>query len=825
MKQIFGRLLFASLAAPIFAQPFAVKLDVLATDAGGHALNAVRVELVDEQGNLKSGETDELGHILFANLRAHRYRITATLVGFEPVEKQNLEPQQALVALHLIMVPKITRSESIEVRGTIMEVEESTSEPNRLPPQKAKELPSRPATVADALPLTPGVLREPGGALILSASPEHRSALIVNSADVTDPATGQFGITVPIDSVEVLNVYQTAYLAEYGRFTAGLVSVETRRGGDKWKWELNDPLPEFWIRSYHLRGLKTATPRLNFEGPVKANKLFLSEGFEYEIYKTAVYTLPFPENQKKREGLNSFTQFDWVASTSHLVTGTLHLAPSKLQALNMDYFNPRPTTPDMRARNITGTVFDRLTLWRGLLENRLSVTAFDGAAWPRGNEDLSIGPARNSGNYFAQQARAASRISGASSYSFATVEKLGTHQFKIGGYLAGSQHSGDIEERPIDIVDLEGRRLLRIAFPRTRSFDISDVEKSFFGQDHWILTPRLALDLGVRTASQQISGAFRVAPRAGFAWTLFSSAQTVVRGGMGLFYDRVPLNVYGFNRYPSRLVSVYDPPGSLAETFLFVNTLGQSRVRFPFVSQRPIDGNFSPRSTIWSVQVEQPLTRKLKLRATWLSNDADGLVILNRVPPDPATNVGAFLLEGTGESRYRQFDLTARLRVRDDREVFFSYVRSRAQGDLNDFGRFLGTVPAALIRENQYGRLATDLPDRFLAWGVLRLPKKFQIAPVIEYRSGFPYLETDVAQRYAGVPNRNRFPNFLSIDWRLSKDFKLKGNYSVRLSLVGFNSTNHFNPEAVHANTADPVYGYFFGHRGRRYTADFDFLF
>src|SRR5205085_8535639 len=138
-------------------------------------------------------------------------------------------------------------------RGTVVEVEQNASRPNTLPPDRARELPSRPATVADALPLIPGVVREPGGALILSASPEHRSALIVNSADVTDPATGQFGLTVPIDSVETLNVFQTPYLPEFGRFTAGLVSVETRRGGDQWKWELNDPLPEFRIRSHHLR--------------------------------------------------------------------------------------------------------------------------------------------------------------------------------------------------------------------------------------------------------------------------------------------------------------------------------------------------------------------------------------------------------------------------------------------------------------------------------------------------------------------------------------------------------------------------------------------
>jgi hypothetical protein len=332
---------------------------------------------------------------------------------------------------------------------------------------------------------------------------------------------------------------------------------------------------------------------------------------------------------------------------------------------------------------------------------------------------------------------------------------------------------------------------------------------------------------GARTPCQLTrSGAFRVAPRMGLAWTPFTSSGTVVRGGFGLFYDRVPLNVYGFNRYPDRVVTFYDASGEISGgPYLFLNTLGQSRVRFPFVSQRPIDGNFSPRSTVWSIQVEQLLTRLLTMRATYLRNDSDGLVILKRVPPDPATSVGAYLLEGTGESRYRHFDITAQFRLREDRQLFLSYVRSQARGDLNDFGRFLGTVPTAIIRENQYGTLGTDLPSRFLTWGVIRFPSRVQIAPVIECRSGFPYIETDVSQRYVGPPNRNRFPPFLSVDSRFSKDLKVNAKYSVRLSVSGFNLTNHFNPEAIHANTGDPAYGYFFGHRGRRFTADFDFLF
>jgi len=85
----------------------------------------------------------------------------------------------------------------------------------------------------------------------------------------------------------------------------------------------------------------------------------------------------------------------------------------------------------------------------------------------------------------------------------------------MGGYLASSEHSGDVTERPIDVVDAANQILFRVEFPRVRNFEVSDIEKSFFGQDHWILTERLAVDLGVRTESQQISGAFRVAPAGG----------------------------------------------------------------------------------------------------------------------------------------------------------------------------------------------------------------------------------------------------------------------------------------------------------------------
>lgn len=822
--------LLALLWLPAFGAASSAGLTIAITvsDSLNRPVPGVRIDLRARPADaiVATATTDIKGEASFAELDPRPYEIAIDREGFEPLRREVDLSMGDSAAVEVTLVPAMARKETVEVTAQADAVEQGSAPPAVVDARTAKQTPNRPATVADALPLVPGVVRDPGGGLKISGEGEHRSAMIVNSADVTDPATGQFGLTVPIDSVDTLNVYQAPYLAEYGRFTAGLVTVETRRGGDQWKWELNDPLPEFRIRSRKLRGLKTATPRLNFEGPLIAHKLYLSEGFEYAIRKTAVYTLPFPRNQILDHGLNSFSQLDWIVSERHLVTGTLHLAPQRLGHVNMNFYNPEPTTPDASTHNYTGTVTDRLTLGGGLLESTFSVTRFDANVWPTGVGGLILTPIQNAGSYFTQQSREAGRLSGRSTYGFAPVNHLGVHNFKIGVYAAGSGETGQVMDFPVNIRDIEGRLVERIAFPRPfRDFSIEDVEKTIFGQDHWMITPRLSLDLGIRTESQQVSGAFRVAPRGGLAWSPFGS-RFVLRGGYGLFYDRVPLNIYAFNRFPDQLITTYDENGNVASgPFLYLNTLGQSKVRSPFVTQKPMDGNFSPRSSNWSLSAEQPVGKFVFLRTTYMQHDSDGLAILTRVAPEPSSHTGAFLLQGTGQSRYRQLEFTARTRFDSERELFFSYAYSRARGDLNDFSTYLGAFPAPIIRPNYFGDLPASMPHRFLAWGIFRLTKTVRVYPVVEARDGFPYNVLDAYRNYADTPMKNRYPGFLSLDTRVSKDIKVNQKYSVRLSVSGFNLTNHFNPEAVRNNIDDPAAGFFFGHRGRRFTYDFDVLF
>lgn len=810
----------------VAAQAAKPAVTVTVVDSTGLPVPAVDVQLMSGGAVLAKAGSNENGRVQFPDLQPGSYSVTASKEGFDKLEQGPFAlTADAPVSLTLTLVP-LARAEKVEVKATAAPLEEGAATPSTLSAETAKELPGRPATVSDALPLVPGVVRKPDGGLQIASVDEHRSAMIVNSADVTDPATGQFGLTVPIDVVDTMNVYQTPFLAEYGKFTAGLVSVETRRGTDKWHWELNDPFPDFYIRSWKLRGLRDATPRVNVEGPILRNKLFFSEGLEYVVRKIEVYTLPFPNDQRKNEGVNSFAQFDWVASSKNLVTATVHVAPQRMQYVNADIFNPLQTTPDAGMHNYTATISDHLTIFGGILDNTVSETQFGARVWGKGPADLILTPYGRDGNFFANQTRTANRFGWSPSFTWPEMRLWGNHTVKVGSYLAQSSVHGQMSEHPVDIQNAAFVMTEQITFSPGRPYQLADTESAYYLQDHWAISSRLAADLGVRVESQEVSQSYRVAPRVGLAWTPFERLGTTIRAGFGFFYDHVPLNVYAFNQYPKETLTYYGPDGQIvAGPYFYGNALSAVNVRMPFVFREQGPGDFSPQTATGSIQLEQPVTRDVKVRLRYIHSQSAGLVVMDQVPWDPVAQVGANQLIGSGQARYRQFEATTRVRAGKSSELFFSYVHSSATGDLNDFNSYLGSFPVAIIRPNQYANLPGDLPNRFLAWGTAVLPEKFRIAPMFETRSGFPYFVTDAAQNYVGIPNQNRYPLFLSVDARLSRDFQVTRKYAVRLSVTGFNLTNHFNPEAFHSNIADPAYGIFFGERHRRFTADFDVLF
>src|SRR5260370_37975779 len=134
-----------------------------------------------------------------------------------------------------------------------------------------------------------------------------------------------------------------------------------------------------------------------------------------------------------------------------------------------------------------------------------------------------------------------------------------------------------------------------------------------------------------------------LAPRMGFGWSPSGiDKKTVVRGGAGVFYDHVPLNVFAFEQYPQQVITTFasvaaapQGSGALAMVLGGPNLALVHRGHHGF-GKLP----FAPHSTASSLEVEHVVNRLVKLQAKLSYLDSDGLIMV--VPATDASGQESF---------------------------------------------------------------------------------------------------------------------------------------------------------------------------------------
>lgn len=785
---------------------------------------SLRSEILSRDGQ-RQIISDEEGNYSFDDLIAGDYTVTVEQQGFERYEQRVSVQIAAAVDLNILLRP-VAVSESVTVTGETDDVRRTESSlPSQITTPTLRDAPLINERFQDALPLLPGVVRAPDGSLAIKGARASQSGLLVSSLNATDPVTGNSAISLPLEAVDTIEVYANPYSAEFGRFTGAVTSIETRSGSNEFRYLATNFLARPRLRGGSIYGIGAWTPRIAIGGPIIRDRLFFFQSLEYRFIRTEVESLPATERDIKTESFDSFTRIDYNLGARNRLTGSFSIFPQKLDFFTLNTFNPQETTTNLHQRGFFFALNEQAVFRSGaLLQSGFSVKQFDVDVFGNSDEQYRIAPERNFGGFFNRQARESRRYEVLETLSLPSRELFGTHTLRIGANFSRTEFTGNDTSRPVRVVRADNTTSQLIEFIGSGALQQDNTEFSLFVQDKWNLNQRVTFDLGLRFDRDSIGRENNFAPRFGFAVVPFSDARTIVRGGIGLFYDKIPLGVGAFEQRQSSLVTSFADDG--------VTPVGGARL---FQNRVAEDGFRNPVSVAGNIQVDRELTNRVLLRVGYAERRTRRDFIVN---PVRTGDDDFLLLENGGRSRYREFEVTTRFRLQERRDLNLSYVRSRATGDTNDFDTYFGNARNPVIRPNEFTLLPFDAPHRLLFTGNIGLPFDVTLYPVIDWRSGFPYSVLDENQNFVSERNRGgRFPSFFSFDIQVSKGLRIPvPNFGViparfrnrsfggRVGIKIFNVTNHFNPRDVQTNIDSTQFGSFYNGVGRSFRMKFEFV-
>jgi hypothetical protein len=323
---------------------------------------------------------------------------------------------------------------------------------------------------------------------------------------------------------------------------------------------------------------------------------------------------------------------------------------------------------------------------------------------------------------------------------------------------------------------------------------------SFYAQDDFQVRPDLTLNFGVRyeysTTPDEVNGQLANlrapldpaitygklfnaiknswAPRFGFAWSPGASGRSALRGGYGIFYNPLVVNMWG----NSRLVPPFVNTVSIGGGPPFPNPLATGRTPTPSITGQSIDYNLSqPYAQQWNLEWEQQIGNEWVVRAGYAGNR--GLHIIRAVETNSAVptiledgrkffpagstrrnpNFGAIRGRSSdGMSWYNSLQLSAERRFGSGWTMQGAYTWSKALSTNNSSFTTLPSQPSNTQDPEDIfldkSLSAFDARHRFVYHFIYQLPATagsaplrwalgWSIAGIGSFSSGFPFSVID----------------------------------------------------------------------------------
>ena len=796
-------------AAPAFAQVRPARAGmidgVVTTQAGSIRLGGAQVVVLDIANRpvatvLSEGD----GHFSIVALAEGRYRVSASLAGFETatVAAVVVVGTTTDVAIEL---PIAAISQTVDVVGSAAIVSrEGTLALSDVIGSKELDQYAPGGGFQAALRLLASIIEVPGGVSIKGGRPSQ-AGVQLGAGTLVDPSTGLTQVSLPDDAIDSVAVLPNPYAVEYGRFSSGLVVIQTRRAGETWKTRLNNLDPTFRLgrsgQPFDIKGIGAFAPRLETGGPILKDRLFLEQTAQFRYSASDVPSRP--ENElRTTKWFSSFSRVDANLAPRHSLVGTGGFFPSMTSQATLGTFTPPEASVDVHARVDHVGVTER-SLWTDTLfsETTVQVHEYRTDVTPQGTAVMELQPDTTLGNFFNRQHRATATYQVVEAISGSRNAFGGLHLFKAGVDILRSEYGGTSDSGPVLIERADGTVARRLDFGLPSTQSIGSTDLALFVQDRYQPNTRWYVEFGGRLDRDGVVDRVNLTPRIGTAMLLNESGSAVLRGGFGLFYERTPSAAGTFDAFESATDTRYAQDGL---------TPLDPAVRFAHVTARDLE---TPRSRTWDVGYDYRLNSMWSLHAGLINRQGSHELILD---PLVTASGGQLRLSSTGRSNFQEGEVGVHFTHGPGFDVNVSYARSAARGDLNALTSYFDTVLWPVVGANAYAPLAGDVPNRLFARGRAMPSPRWLLLGIADWRSGMPYSAVNDALDFVGPRNQRRFPAYARLELGVEHRFKIF-NLQPWIGVRAYNALNAFLPTDVQANTGSPLFGSFYNSEYRQF--------